>query len=63
MVRKRVSTAYAGSRRSLLLGRGLVAVGHREYVPGDDFRSIDWRVYGRTERLFVKQFEEEKSLT
>ena len=63
LVRKRVSTAYAGSRRSLLLGRGLVAVGHREYVPGDDFRSIDWRVYGRTERLFVKQFEEEKSLT
>ncbi len=63
MVRKRVSTAYAGSRRSLLLGRGLVAVGHREYVPGDDFRSIDWRVYARTERLFVKQFEEEKSLT
>lgn len=63
MVRKRVSTAYAGIRRSTHTGRGLVAVGYREYVPGDDFKTIDWKVYGRTEKLYVKQFEEEKSIT
>jgi uncharacterized protein (DUF58 family) len=63
MVKKRVSTAYAGIRRSTLYGRGLVAVGYREYAPGDDFKTIDWKVYGRTEKLYVKQFEEEKTLT
>ena len=63
MVRKRVSTAYAGTRRSTLHGRGLVTVGYREYTNGDDFKTIDWKLYGRTEKLYVRQFEEEKSLT
>ncbi|MBU4221698.1 MAG: DUF58 domain-containing protein [Euryarchaeota archaeon] len=63
MVRKRVSTAYSGSRRSILKGRGMEPVSYREYTQGDDFKTIDWKVYGRTEKLFVKEFEEEKSLT
>ncbi len=63
MVRKRVSTAYSGSRRSILKGRGMEPVSYREYTQGDDFKIIDWKVYGRTEKLFVKEFEEEKSLT
>ena len=63
MVRKRVSTAYSGSRRSILKGRGMEPVSYREYTMGDDFKTIDWKVYGRTEKLFVKEFEEEKSLT
>ena len=63
MVRKRVSTAYSGSRRSILRGRGMEPVSYREYTQGDDFKIIDWKVYGRTEKLFVKEFEEEKSLT
>ncbi len=63
MVRKRVSTAYAGTRKSTLHGRGLVTVGYREYTNGDDFKTIDWKLYGRTEKLYVRQFEEEKSLT
>ncbi len=63
MVRKRVSTAYSGSRRSILKGRGMEPVSYREYAQGDDFKIIDWKVYGRTEKLFVKEFEEEKSLT
>ncbi len=63
MVRKRVSTAYAGSRRSIHTGRGIDTVGYREYNPGDDLRSIDWNVYARSEKLYVRQFEEDKSLT
>ncbi len=63
MVRKRVSTAYSGTRRSILKGRGMEPVSYREYTYGDDFKIIDWKVYGRTEKLYVKEFEEEKSLT
>ena len=63
MVRMRVSTADSGSRRSILKGRGMEPVSYREYTQGDDFKTIDWKVYGRTEKLYVKEFEEEKSLT
>lgn len=35
---------------------------HRQYMPGDEIRRIDWRVYGKTDRFFVKQFEEETNL-
>ena len=63
MVRKRVSTAYAGSRRSIHSGRGIDTIGFREYNPGDELKSIDWNVYARSEKLYVRQFEEDKSLT
>lgn len=35
---------------------------HREYVPGDDIKHIDWKVYGRTGKFFLKQYEEETNL-
>src|SRR5665648_968897 len=63
MVRKRVSNAYTGSRRSIKHGKGIDIIGYREYMPGDDFRTIDWKVYGRTEKLYIRQFEEERSVT
>ena len=63
MVRKRVSSVYAGSRRSINSGKGIDTVGFREYYPGDEPRSIDWKVYARSEKLYVRQFEEDKSLT
>ncbi|WP_407356932.1 DUF58 domain-containing protein [Methanolobus sp. WCC5] len=63
MVRKRVSTAYAGSRRSVHSGKGLDTIGYREYNPGDELRSVDWKAYARSEKLYVRQFEEDKSLT
>lgn len=62
MVKKRVSTAYAGSRRSIHSGRGIDTIGYREYNPGDELKSIDWNVYARSEKLYVRQFEEDKSL-
>lgn len=36
---------------------------HREYVPGDDLRHIDWRAYGRSERLTIKEFRQETNFT
>ncbi len=35
---------------------------HRQYVQGDEIRSIDWKVYGKTDRLYVREFEEETNL-
>lgn len=60
--RKRVSSQYAGARRSTVLGRGTDATGYREYEKGDDFRTIDWKVYARTEKLYIRQFEEHRDL-
>jgi len=63
IVRKRVTSQYTGTRTSIYKGRGLVVKDHRQYVMGDDFRSIDWRIYARTDDLYIKQFEDDRSLT
>ncbi|HWQ20360.1 MAG TPA: DUF58 domain-containing protein [Methanotrichaceae archaeon] len=61
-VKKRVSTPYSGGRKSVRFGHGISPVGYREYRKGDDFKLIDWKVYGRTEKLYVREHEEERSL-
>ncbi|VVB52684.1 Uncharacterised protein [uncultured archaeon] len=63
ITRKKVSSAYSGGRASITYGRGIEPVDHREYFPGDDFRLIDWKVYSRTEKLYIRRFEEERDLT
>jgi uncharacterized protein (DUF58 family) len=50
-------------RRTRISGSGMEFADHRPYTPGDDLRALDWSVYGRTERLLVKRFEEEEDLT
>ena len=35
---------------------------HRQYMPGDEFKHIDWKAYGKTDRYYIKQFEEETNL-
>ena len=62
LVKKRVSTAYTGARKSLRFGHGISPVGYREYRKGDDFKLVDWKVYGRTEKLYIREHEEERSL-
>ncbi len=62
-VRKRVSTVYAGNRPSTRSGRGIDTIGFREYDSSDALKDIDWNAYARTEKLYVRQFEEEKTLT
>lgn len=49
-------------RRSRQLGSSLEFADYRDYTPGDDLRSIDWNIYGRLDRLFVKLYEEEQDL-
>lgn len=62
VLKKRVSSRYSGERKSMAVGSGLLFSDYREYVPGDDLRYLDWRVYGRTDKLFVKRFEEERNM-
>ncbi|NTV23564.1 MAG: DUF58 domain-containing protein [Nanoarchaeota archaeon] len=63
IINKRVTSSFTGTRRSSSLGRGLVVNDFRPYVPGDDYRAIDWKIYARTDEFFVKRFEEDKNLT
>lgn len=52
----------AALQRSRKLGRGMDFADHRPYVPGDDFKDIDWNLYGRLDRLMVRLAEEESEL-
>jgi len=52
----------SGMHKSPYHGFSVEFAQHREYVPGDDIRHIDWKVYGRTERYFLKEYEEETNL-
>lgn len=54
---------FAGQYHSVFKGRGMDFEEVREYVPGDEVRSIDWNVTARTGRPFVKKFTEERELT
>lgn len=54
---------FRAERRSRKSGAGIEFADHREYAPGDDFRFVDVRLWSRTDRLFVKLFEEEEDLS
>jgi uncharacterized protein (DUF58 family) len=58
-----VDERISGEYHSVFKGRGMEFDEVREYVPGDDVRSIDWNVTARMGRLFVKRFCEERELT
>ncbi len=53
---------FAGMHKSPHKGFSVEFAEHREYTPGVDPRHIDWRVFGRRDKLYVKQYEEETSL-
>src|SRR5271163_2149579 len=52
-----------GDHKSPYRGFSVEFVQHREYVPGDDTRHIDWKSYGRSERYTIKQYEQETNFT
>src|SRR3954447_25104918 len=52
----------SGMHKSPYHGFSVEFAQHREYVPGDDIKHIDWKVYGRTGRFYLKQYEAETNL-
>jgi uncharacterized protein (DUF58 family) len=54
--------AQSGGHRSKLKGQSVEFADRREYVKGDNLRHLDWKVFGRTEKFVIRQFEEETSL-
>jgi len=59
---RRAKSSSKGERRSRARGQSVEFADYRNYVHGDDFRYLDWNLYGRLERLFLKIYEEEREL-
>jgi uncharacterized protein (DUF58 family) len=59
LARRTVEGFMSGMHRSPYFGQSVEFLQHRQYAPGDDLRHIDWKVWGRQDRLTIKQFEEE----
>lgn len=60
--RRVVEGFMTGLHESPYKGSSVEFAEHREYVPGDDIRHIDWKVFGRSDRFYIKEFEEETNL-
>ena len=61
-LKNRVTAVHAGNHISTKKGSGLDLVDHRKYNPGDPLKKIDWNLYARTEKLYIRRFEEDKNL-
>ncbi len=59
---RRAKSSARGERRSRARGQSVEFADYRTYAHGDDFRYLDWNLYGRLERLFLKLYEEEREL-
>src|SRR5438094_10486820 len=57
-----VEGVISGLHRSPYHGFGVEFAQHREYTPGDEIRYVDWKVFGRSDRFYIKEFEEETNL-
>ena len=57
-----VEGLLSGMHRSPYFGQSVEFLQHRQYVPGDDLRHVDWKVWGKQDRLYVKQYEEDTNL-
>ena len=63
LVARRLVEGYmTGIHRSPYKGFSVEFAEHRAYYPGDEIRHVDWRAYGKTDRYFVKEYEEETNL-
>jgi uncharacterized protein (DUF58 family) len=59
---RRSRSSARGERQSKARGHSVEFADYRSYVPGDDLRHLDWNLYGRLDRLFVRLYEEEREL-
>jgi uncharacterized protein (DUF58 family) len=62
LAQRRAKSAARGERRSRARGQSVEFADYRNYVAGDDLRYLDWNLYGRLDRLFLKLYEEEREL-
>jgi uncharacterized protein (DUF58 family) len=62
LAQRRAKSSARGERRSRARGQSVEFADHRNYVAGDDFRYLDWNLYGRLDKLFLKLYEEEREL-
>ncbi len=62
LARRRSQSSGRGERRSKARGHSVEFADYRNYVAGDDLRYLDWNLYGRLDRLFLKLYEEEREL-
>jgi len=60
--RRVAESILSGQHTSNQFGQNIEFADYREYVPGDDLRRIDWRVFGRSDELFIKRYEEETAI-
>jgi uncharacterized protein (DUF58 family) len=58
-----VEGALSGLHRAAVHGSSVEFAEHKEYSPGDELRTIDWKAYAKLDRMYVKQFEQESQLT
>ena len=63
ILKKRIYADKQGGHESSNFGEGLVFQDYKAYSPGDDFRNIDWKIYARTDKFYIRRYEEERNMT
>jgi uncharacterized protein (DUF58 family) len=61
--RKPIEGQYSGQHATPQMGQSVEFRDYRQYIPGDEIGSIDWKIYGRSDKLFIKIFEHQADLT
>jgi uncharacterized protein (DUF58 family) len=61
--RKPIEGQYSGQHATPQMGQSVEFRDFRQYIPGDEIGSIDWKIYGRSDKLFIKIFEHQADLT
>jgi uncharacterized protein (DUF58 family) len=62
ILKRKVHADLQGAHQASAYGEGVVFQDYKAYVPGDDFRHIDWAVFARTDKFFIRRFEEDRNM-
>ncbi len=63
ILKKRIYTDRQGEHHASQGGDSLIFRDYKAYTPGDDFRRIDWKIYARTDKFYIRRFEAERNMT
>jgi uncharacterized protein (DUF58 family) len=63
VLKRKVHSGTQGEHQASSYGEGVVFQDYKAYVPGDDFRHIDWSVFARTDKFYIRRFEEDKNMS